>query len=114
MRQEFPAKVKAAAALRANGSCEGCTRRLSAGDFHYDHEIPDALGGEPTLQNCRVLCRSCHKVKTTEADVPRIAKAKRNYRKAHGIKKRSSFQTNRDGPFRKRMDGTVERRHTGE
>jgi 5-methylcytosine-specific restriction enzyme A len=110
MRQEFTAKIKAAAALRANGSCEGCTRRLSAGDFHYDHEIPDALGGEPTLQNCRVLCRSCHSTKTTKADVPRIAKAKRNYRSSHGIKKRSSFQTNRDGKFKKRMDGTVEKR----
>lgn len=108
MRQEFPAKVKAAAALRANGNCEGCTRRLAEGDFHYDHEIPDALGGEPTLENCRVLCRSCHKVKTTTADVPRIAKANRNFRKARGIKKRSGFQTNRDGKYRKKIDGTVE------
>lgn len=114
MRREFTNAIKAAAALRADGCCEGCTRRLSAGDFHYDHDIPDALGGEPTLENCRVLCRSCHKVKTATADVPRIAKAKRNYRKAHGIKKRSSFQTNRDGPFRKKIDGTVERRHPGE
>jgi 5-methylcytosine-specific restriction protein A len=114
VRQEFSAKVKAAAALRANGSCEGCSRRLYEGDFNYDHRIPDGLDGEPTLENCQVLCRSCHVVKTSKEDVPRIAKAKRNYRKAHGIKKRSSFQTNRDGPFRKRMDGTVERRHTGE
>lgn len=87
MRREFSAKVKAAAAVRANGHCEQCTRRLMAGDFHYDHDIPDGLDGEPTLENCKVLCRSCHKIKTAEEDVPRIAKAKRNYRKSRGIKK---------------------------
>src|SRR3990167_11415951 len=87
MRQEFTAKIKAAAAMRANGHCENCTRKLMPGDFHYDHEIPDGLGGNPTLENCRVLCRSCHKVKTTTADVPRIAKAKRNFRTSRGIKK---------------------------
>lgn len=87
MRQEFARKVKAAAALRAKGHCEGCGRKLLEGDFHYDHDIPDGLGGEPTLDNCRVLCRSCHSAKTTLEDVPRIAKAKRNFRKASGIKK---------------------------
>lgn len=92
MRHEFSTKTKAAAALRANGHCENCGRRLLTGDFHYDHDIPDALGGEPTVQNCRVLCKSCHVVKTTTADIPRIAKAKRNYRKARGIKNRSKFR----------------------
>ena len=111
-RREFPAKIKAQAALRAAGHCEGCTRKLLEGDFHYDHDIPDALGGEPTLENCKVLCRSCHKLKTTKEDVPRIAKAERNFRRSHGIKrgKRPSFLTNRDGPFKKRLDGTVEPR----
>lgn len=87
MRREFTGKVMAQAALRANKQCECCTRVLRAGDFHYDHIIPDALGGEPTLDNCQVLCLSCHSVKTTKQDVPRIAKAKRNFRSANGIKK---------------------------
>ena len=91
-RREFSTKIKAAAALRADDHCEGCTARLRDGQFHYDHEIPDALGGDPTLENCRVLCRSCHSAKTTGDDVPRIAKAKRNYNKARGIKKQSSFR----------------------
>jgi 5-methylcytosine-specific restriction endonuclease McrA len=86
-RREFPARIKAAAALRANGHCEECSRWLMTGDFHFDHEIPDGLGGEPTLENCKVLCRSCHGAKTTTEDVPRISKAKRNYRTSHGIKK---------------------------
>lgn len=86
-RQEFSAKVKMQAALRAAGQCEECTRRLSVGDFHFDHIIPDAMGGEPTLGNCAVLCRSCHKLKTTADDVPAIAKAKRRERRDKGIRK---------------------------
>lgn len=85
-RREFPARIKAAAALRANGQCEGCSRRLLAGDFNFDHDIPDGLHGEPTLDNCRVLCRSCHSIKTAKEDVPRIAKAKRGHRKHVGIR----------------------------
>jgi 5-methylcytosine-specific restriction endonuclease McrA len=110
MRREFSNAVKAAAALRANGHCEQCTRRLTAGDFHYDHDIPDGLGGEPTLDNCRVLCRSCHSVKTAKHDVPRIAKAKRNFRTSHGIRKASRFQTARTGPFKQKMSGEIVRR----
>lgn len=110
MRHEFPAKIKAAAALRANGKCEECTRRLLTGDFHYDHVIPDALGGEPTLENCAVLCRSCHRIKTGSGDIPRIAKAARNYRKARGIRKPSTFSCSRNSPFKKKITGEVVRR----
>lgn len=110
MRREFPAKVKAAAALRANGHCEQCTRKLMAGDWHYDHEIPDQLGGEPTLENCKVLCRSCHSLKTRKTDIPRIAKAKRNFNAARGIKKRSAFPCSRSSKWKKKINGTVELR----
>lgn len=107
MRREFSNKVKGLAALRAKGYCECCTRKLLEGDFHYDHEIPDALGGEPTLENCRVLCRSCHITKTRTEDVPRIAKANRNFRKSRGIRRRSSFSCSKASPFKKKLDGSV-------
>ena len=110
MRTEFPAKVKANAALRANGYCEECQRKLLTGDYHYDHEIPDAVGGENTIANCRVLCRSCHANKTTQADIPRIAKAKRNYRKARGIKKQSRFAVSRNSKWKKKISGEIVRR----
>ena len=87
MRREFSAKVKAQAALRANGHCEVCTAKLFTGNVEYDHVIPCELGGEPTLENCSCVCRACHKSKTSKHDIPRIAKAKRNYRKSHGIRK---------------------------
>ena len=80
-RREFSAKVRALAFERAGGHCEGCTARLTVGKFAYDHVVPDALGGEPILTNCAVLCTNCHGAKTAKGDVPRIAKAVRTYRK---------------------------------
>lgn len=76
MRREFPAKVKVAAYERSKGHCEKCGVRLSVGKFAYDHVLADAIGGEPTLENCEVLCVPCHSGKTV-SDVGRIAKAKR-------------------------------------
>lgn len=107
MRNEFPAKIKAQAALRAKGCCESCGCRLRTGYIEYDHEIPDALGGEATLENCRCVCRSCHAAKTAKDDVPRIAKAKRNFRKAHGIKRKSRFPASRGSKWKKKLNGEV-------
>lgn len=77
-RREFPRKVRAAAFLRCNGLCEGrgCGARLKTGEAEYDHILPNELGGEPTLDNCAVLCRVCHKAKTGD-DIRRIRKADR-------------------------------------
>jgi hypothetical protein len=78
-RREFSKQIKRDAFLRAKGKCEAesCGARLTLGKFHYDHVIPDGLGGEPTLDNCAVLCTACHGEKTRKRDVPAIAKAKR-------------------------------------
>lgn len=83
-RAEFSRKVRDAAHARANGKCENrtCGAPLTIGKFHYDHILPDALGGQPTLANCQVLCAACHAAKTAKEDVPRIRKADRQ-RAAH-------------------------------
>ena len=107
-RREFSPKVKAAAFERANGHCEECTAHLYPGRFAYDHVIPDALGGEPTLENCAVLCTACHGRKTAKGDVPRIAKAVREHQKHIGARKsKNPIPGSRSTRFRKRMDGAV-------
>lgn len=83
-RREFPAKVKVMAFARCGGRCEQCTRHLMPHDIRYDHRIADGIGGEPTLDNCQVLCTSCHGAKTAKLDVPLIAKGKRIRRKHIG------------------------------
>lgn len=107
MRREFPAKIMVAAFERAAGRCEKCTARLMAGKFQYDHVIADALGGEPTLENCAVLCSACHAPKSA-VDTTKAAKVKRTTRKlVAGIRKRSSFPCGRDSKFKRKIGGRV-------
>lgn len=86
MRREFSKEVKRQALKRAAGKCEaeGCGA-VHGVKFHFDHIIADGLGGEPTLENCAVLCHVCHDEKTRKHDVPRIAKMKRILDKHNGI-----------------------------
>lgn len=109
-RREFPKAVMRDAFLRANGACEGCGARLSAGKIEYDHAIPDALGGEPTLDNCQVLCRPCHSAKTGKQDIPAIAKTKRIRDRERGIRRPSRFPGARTSRWKKKMDGSVVQR----
>lgn len=92
-RSEFGKPVKRDALRRAGDQCEGilangkrCCATLTTGKFHFDHIIPDALGGKPTLDNCAVLCEPCHNDKTRKRDVPAIAEAVRRSDRHQGIK----------------------------
>lgn len=86
-RREFSPAVKLAAFKRSQGLCEECSATLYVGKFEYDHVKEDTFDGEPTLENCAVLCVSCHKGKTKK-NAPIIAKSNRIRKKHLGIKKR--------------------------
>ena len=103
-RREFSVAVKTAAKNRceANGwLCEDCGLPI-IGRPEYDHIAPDGLGGEPTLDNCAVLCSKFHSMKTHQRDRPIMAKADRQMKKAAGIKSKGRG-------FRqwRRFDGTI-------
>jgi 5-methylcytosine-specific restriction enzyme A len=85
VRQEFSAKVRRAAFERSGGRCESCGSLLGA-KVEYDHQTPDFMGGKPDLDNCRAICRGCHKEKTKN-DIKQIAKVKRLVAKRAGVKK---------------------------
>ena len=78
-RKEFPRSVKVAAVKRAmrDGEvyCEQCGV-MTKGRFEIDHVKEDYYGGEPTLENARVLCISCHGAKTA-TNAKTIAKTRR-------------------------------------
>lgn len=108
-RKEFPKSVKLAAWQRSGGHCEcGCGVKIIAGDGpEYDHVIEDAIGGEPTLDNCRVLRKRCHKAKTGKRR-PEIDKARRIFEKQ--IKARSTSRPmpcGKNSAFKKKMNGEV-------
>jgi 5-methylcytosine-specific restriction protein A len=125
VRREFSAKVRVAAFQRSGGFCEchrlvnvpgivpgGCGARLEAGRINYEHIIPDNVGGEPTLDNCAVLTRTCWRIKTDGYDAPIVAKGRRRERAHIGAKTRSRnlMPGSKGSGWKRKMDGTVERR----
>lgn len=89
MRQEFPKRVRVAAFERCGGQCENCRGRILR-RLQYDHIVPDAVGGLPTLANCAVLCEPCHTKKTATVDAPAIAKTTRILAKRAGADRPTS------------------------
>ncbi len=108
-RREFPKSVKVAAFQRANGKCESCTARLYPGKYEYDHKLADTFGGEPTLENCEVLCSACHGAKTFKSDIPMAAKSNRVRAKHIGakVKTRRTIPGSKDSPWKIKLDRTV-------
>jgi hypothetical protein len=94
---------------------------LSRADCQRDHYTALKLGGEDVPGNMQYICLDCHnkktngtKATTAGSDKARIAKVKRitsGGRKRRGPKlKGRPLPANRDGKFKKRMDGKVELR----
>lgn len=74
-RKHVKKAVREAVWERDGGACVEC----GSSDVQLEHELPDWLGGAPSVENLRLLCVACHKVKTRR-DVKIIAKAKRQRR----------------------------------
>jgi 5-methylcytosine-specific restriction endonuclease McrA len=94
-RHEFSRSTRQAALARAGTRCEAsgprygleegqrCNCSLSLG-VQFDHDVPDQLGGDNSLENCRAVCIQCHKIKT-RGDVRQIRKSDRQRDKASGV-----------------------------
>ncbi|MEX2739974.1 HNH endonuclease signature motif containing protein [Rhizobium mongolense] len=94
-RAEFTRKTKQDALKRSGLKCEAsgarygleegqrCNCSLSLG-VQYDHDVPDQLGGDNSLENCRAICVQCHKIKT-RGDIQQIRKSDRQRDKSSGV-----------------------------
>lgn len=96
-RSEFSAQTKRDAFARSGGICEchripwlrrpnGCGVRLVTGAIFYEHINTDFHSSDNGVDNCAVLCRTCWREKTSQHDLPSIAKTKRVRDLARGIK----------------------------
>lgn len=117
-RAEFSREVRRQALKRSGGFCEAsgpaygfargtrCRAPLFYG-VEFDHyPIRAADGGDGSIDNCMAVCRKCHRWKTAKVDIPALAKGRRiRDRLANLRPKQSSFQTNRDRPFKRSIDG---------
>lgn len=72
------------------GCCLSCGTAL--GEVEFDHVIPLGLGGDNSAENWAAVCPPCHKTKT-QADLKRMAKAKRQrrYHETGRSRARSTF-----------------------
>jgi 5-methylcytosine-specific restriction endonuclease McrA len=121
-RREFSRRVKREALARSGGLCEArgiwygldpnqrCRYPLNTIGVHFDHVVADAIGGEPTLENCAAICPRCHIIKTANIDTPKAAKTKRQSDKHLGIRSaaRRPLPGTKASGIRKRMSGQVE------
>lgn len=96
MRREFTKETRRAAFARSGGVCEchlvpqlkrprGCGQRLGSGNTFYEHIIQDGIGGDPSLDNCAALVKTCWREKTDLHDAPTVAEAKRQRDRDIGI-----------------------------
>ena len=108
----IPPRVRVRIFDKYEGRCQcGCNRKIMVGEaWDCEDEIAIINGGQRRESNLRPFLRAHHPAKTAQ-DVAIKSKNYKRRAKHLGLRKRSSFQTNRDAPFKKRMDGTIERRN---
>ena len=99
--------------LKRKGTCTSCSQKIDAGKaWDIDHILPLALGGTNEPENLQILCKPCHQSKTSQSDIPRIAKTKRV--KAYHLGARSpssrTIPGSRRSPWKRKLDGSVVRR----
>ncbi len=99
----IPPRVRLRVFERSGGRCEGCSRKLNAGDrWDCDHIVAIINGGEHKESNLRCLCSWCHKAKTAE-DVAEKSMVYRKRLKVTGAREKRPWNTK----WKKKMDGTV-------
>lgn len=115
-RKRFTAQQRFELLKRENYRCHLCKGLIYPGQgWDISHEIPLELGGADDDGNRRAAHRKCHRDHTAAVDLPAIAKAKRVQAKHHaGSTGRRPMPGGRDDKFKRKMDGTVVVRATGE
>jgi len=99
-RAEFSKATKLAAWDRCRGLCEcGCGQKI-LGTPEYDHVIEETLTHDNSLENCMVMAKRCHRLKTSE-NRPEIDKTRRILEKRAGVRKGRGFRGGR------KFDGSI-------
>ncbi|MDE2472825.1 MAG: HNH endonuclease [Bradyrhizobium sp.] len=105
-----PPRVRLRVFEKFNQHCAGCGLPLIGKRWTCDHIKALINDGENRESNLQPLGDACCNPKKNAADMALKSKSYRVRRRHAGVRPRSSFQTNRDGPFKKKMSGEVVRR----
>lgn len=106
-----PPRVRVRVFDRCEGKCHACKRKIRPGDkWTLEHIVALINGGENRENNLGLTCAWCLPGKNAE-DVAEKSKVYETRAKHLGIKaKKRPFPGGRGDKFKKRMNGTVERR----
>lgn len=101
---------------REHHRCHLCKGQIEPGQgWDVSHEIPLELFGADDDTNRRAAHRKCHRTHTATVDIPAIARAKRIEAKYHaGPSSRRPMRGGRDDSLKRKMDGTVVDRASGQ
>lgn len=107
-----PQTVKDRILERQGWRCAHFGTRFTALDKpQFDHITPLEAGGENRETNLQALCSAAHAVKTkAEAGERKLVRRKRAKHLGFKARSRTPIPGSRDTPWKRRMDGTVERR----
>ncbi|BAQ18356.1 HNH endonuclease [Methyloceanibacter caenitepidi] len=113
-RKTLTRKQKADIFVREDGICHICGERIDAvkEPWHADHVIPRAISGKDTLEEYKPAHLDCHGEKTSQ-DRKDIAKCDRIRADRLGVpktRKGRPLPGTKASGWKKRMDGSVERR----
>lgn len=115
-RRKLSTKEKVALFDRHAGVCHICEQQIQTGRcWEVSHIVPLGLGGEDIDSNRAPAHKPCHAWQTRMTDLPAIAKARRVYARHIGAyEPRRRLPFGRDDRLRRRMDGSVVFRATGQ
>src|SRR5690606_7686862 len=90
MRRHLSTRERTRLFLLHDGVCHFCGGKIHGEREAWDisHAIPLAAGGPDADENTMPAHRKCHRAHTAAADMPRIAKTKRQTAMASGAKAR--------------------------
>jgi 5-methylcytosine-specific restriction endonuclease McrA len=102
-----PPRVKLRIFEAHGGKCYVTGRKLSAGEFDFDHIIALCNGGENRESNLAPIWKPAHKEKTAQ-DVAQKSKDRRVRQKHLGISKpKSTLAGSKGSKWKRKIDGTV-------
>jgi len=106
--------------LDQDGRCKACKERLQADLIIDEHLVPLDHCGANDLTNRALFCTACARTKTDGDRSETLhgrrvrgeigQKRRRELRRLKPWTQRPTFPTNRDGPFKRKMNGQVVRR----